>query len=152
MLTASWLLRCSHRPSEANMRNWSSGCSLCTEIDGSELRTGLRKGSGSLNLGSRSLCWTLPSSNMHHQWILKPAIEIRSSFNKGNSYCFFKSPASLIISVCTLLLQCCFLLNHDEYERSCSAKILVWDIISATKTWDILSKLLNGNILNFFFF
>jgi len=48
--TASWLLRCSHSPSEANMRNWSWGWSLCTEIEGSELKIGLLKGSWRRNL------------------------------------------------------------------------------------------------------
>ena len=53
MSTASWLVRCSHRPSEAKMRNLSWRLSFSTVIDGSEPRIGLKKGSGSLNLGSR---------------------------------------------------------------------------------------------------
>lgn len=53
MLTACWLLKCSHRPSEARIRNWSSGRSFCTNIVGSALRIGLLKGPGSLNFGSR---------------------------------------------------------------------------------------------------
>lgn len=56
ILTASWLLRCSQRPSDANIRNWSWGCSGCTVIDGTELSIGFLKGSRSLNFtcnGSR---------------------------------------------------------------------------------------------------
>lgn len=47
--TASWLERCSQRPSEANMRNWSCGSSSWTVIDGSELNMGLLKGSRNRN-------------------------------------------------------------------------------------------------------
>ena len=43
--TASWLLRCSQSPSDANIRNWSCGWSACTDTDGSALNIGLRKGS-----------------------------------------------------------------------------------------------------------
>lgn len=53
ILTACWLLKCSQRPSEAKMRNWSSGWSLCTNNDGSALRIGFWNGSCSLNLGRR---------------------------------------------------------------------------------------------------
>lgn len=52
MLIASWLLRCSHKPSEAKITNLSSRCNLCTVIDGSELRIGLKKVSGNLNFGN----------------------------------------------------------------------------------------------------
>lgn len=52
MSTASWLLRWSHRPSEANITNWSLELSLWTDIDGSALRIGSEKGSGNLNLAN----------------------------------------------------------------------------------------------------
>lgn len=48
--TASWLLICSHSPSDAKMMNWSVVCNWCTTIAGSELRRGLLKVSWSRNL------------------------------------------------------------------------------------------------------
>ena len=50
MSTASWLLSCSHSPSEANIRNWSCGWSSCSVIEGSPLKIGLLIGSRSLYL------------------------------------------------------------------------------------------------------
>ena len=48
--TASWLLRCSQSPSDANITNWSWGCNWCTEIAGSALSIGFLKGSRRRNL------------------------------------------------------------------------------------------------------
>lgn len=53
MSTASWLLRCSQSPSEARIINSSCGLSRVMVTDGSALRIGLVKCSGSLNLGSK---------------------------------------------------------------------------------------------------
>ena len=56
MSTASWLVRCSQRPSDANMINWSSGCNFSTDMVGSAVRIGFIKGSGTLYLcGNGSL-------------------------------------------------------------------------------------------------
>lgn len=48
--TASWLVSCSQRPSDANMRNWSNGWISCMDIDGSELNIGFLIGSRRRNL------------------------------------------------------------------------------------------------------
>ena len=50
MLTASWLVRCSQSPSDANIINWSWGCNWCMEIAGSALSIGFLKGSRRRNL------------------------------------------------------------------------------------------------------
>ena len=39
--TASWLLKCSHSPSDANITNWYFAHSLCSSMDGSGQRIGL---------------------------------------------------------------------------------------------------------------
>lgn len=53
MLTASWLLRCSHNPSDAKMRKLSPAQSFRTCIDGSARRIGFSKVPGTLNFGSK---------------------------------------------------------------------------------------------------
>lgn len=49
MSTTSWLVRRSHKPSEAKIRKWSSGRIFCTLIDGSAVIIGFSKGSFILN-------------------------------------------------------------------------------------------------------
>lgn len=49
MSTASWLVKCSHRPSEANMTKRSHGWRLWDKIDGLALNKGLLNGVRSLN-------------------------------------------------------------------------------------------------------
>lgn len=51
--TASWLLMCSHRPSDANITNWSCGQILCVTTDGSANRIGLENDSGRRNFPIR---------------------------------------------------------------------------------------------------
>lgn len=50
--TACWFVMCSQSPSEANIRNLSFGRKTLEQIDGSEVRTGRRRGSGSWNRGN----------------------------------------------------------------------------------------------------
>jgi hypothetical protein len=44
--TASWFVSCSHSPSDANMTNLSLGPKTLVHMDGSDVSTGRRMGSG----------------------------------------------------------------------------------------------------------
>lgn len=49
---ASWFVMCSQSPSDANMINLSFGCKTLVQMDGSDVSTGLRIGSGRWNRGN----------------------------------------------------------------------------------------------------
>lgn len=104
--TASWLLRCSHKPSDANIRNWSSGRSFWTWIDGSALSIGVSKGSATLNLGNKG--------SLLNSHLLKYASPIDLEICKRISY-----------------QQCCIHENSDIFFNQTNYKDLIshlWNI------------------------